>query len=210
MELHRVDSDVRRGRHNDSRVSILNLIGNHSSVDRGGFNGGLVCVAIGGAINAYRIYAIILRANDEPSQRAKGAVGGFVTGAIVFGLPLWGLYLVVQHLAGTWLHWTLFAVLAFGFGLGMWEFLEIERSKKLCGEHAYRSNLPLSFSWLVFKLWKFIGQCGVIIVPAVAWSRGFPWAIGAEAAFIAAGAAIGFGIQWSIEASVRRSESASE
>ncbi len=52
--------------------------------------GGVVCVAIGGAINAYRVYSVM--ANDDPSIRTKGTVGGFVMGAIVFGLPLWGAY----------------------------------------------------------------------------------------------------------------------
>jgi hypothetical protein len=90
----------------------------------------------------------------------------------------------------------------------MWEFLEIERSKKLCGEYTYQSNLPLPYSSPVFKLWKFVGQCGFFIVPLVGWSRGFLLAIGATAAFVAVGAATGFGIQWAIESSVRRRESA--
>jgi hypothetical protein len=54
--------------------------------------GGVVCVAIGGAINAYRVYGIMTRANDDPSTLTKGATGGVVMGAIVFGLPLWGAY----------------------------------------------------------------------------------------------------------------------
>jgi hypothetical protein len=54
--------------------------------------GGIVCVAIGGAINAYRVYGVMTRANDEPAIRTKGVVGGFVMGAIVFGLPLWGAF----------------------------------------------------------------------------------------------------------------------
>lgn len=105
--------------------------------------------------------------------------------------------------------WVAFIFLAFGFGLGMWEFLEIERSKKLRGE-MYRSNLPLSFSWPLFKLWKFIGQCGFLIVPAVSWRHGFLWALGSEVVFVAAGATIGFGIQWSIESLVRRQESSAD
>ncbi|MDP9008353.1 MAG: hypothetical protein M3N91_06535 [Pseudomonadota bacterium] len=59
--------------------------------------GGVVCVAIGGGINAYRVYGIMTRANDDPSTRTKGAVGGFVMGAIVFGLPLWGAYSLAMH-----------------------------------------------------------------------------------------------------------------
>ncbi len=102
------------------------------------------------------------------------------------------------------MYWALFSFLAFGFGLGMWEFLEIEHSKKLSGEYTYQSNLPLAFSSPLFKLWKFVGQCGLLIVPLVGWSRGFLMATGATAAFVAVGAAIGFGIQWAIEASVRR------
>lgn len=50
---------------------------------------GVVCVA-SGAINAYRAYGIMTRANDKPAVRTKGVIGGFVMGAIVFGLPLWG------------------------------------------------------------------------------------------------------------------------
>lgn len=59
--------------------------------------GGVVCVAIGGVINAYRVYSIMVRANDHPAVRTKGAVGGFVMGAIVFGLPLWGAYSLATH-----------------------------------------------------------------------------------------------------------------
>jgi hypothetical protein len=59
--------------------------------------GGVVCIAIGGTINAYRIYGIMSRANDGPSLRTKGAVGGFVTGAIAFGLPLWGIFSILKH-----------------------------------------------------------------------------------------------------------------
>jgi hypothetical protein len=59
--------------------------------------GGVVCTAIGGAINAYRIYGIMSRANDGPSLRAKGAEGGFVTCAIAFGLQLWGIYSILKH-----------------------------------------------------------------------------------------------------------------
>jgi len=54
--------------------------------------GGIVCVAIGGAINAYRVHGIMTRANDEIAIRTKGVAGGFVMGALVFGLPLWGAY----------------------------------------------------------------------------------------------------------------------
>jgi hypothetical protein len=108
------------------------------------------------------------------------------------------------------MYWTLFAFLSIGFGLGMWEFLEIERSKKLCGQFTYMSNLPRVFSFRSFKLWKFIGQCGLFVVPGVGWNRGFLWALGYEVAFVAIGSAIGFGIHWAIEASVRRQESASE
>ena len=106
------------------------------------------------------------------------------------------------------MYWALFAFLAVGFGLGMWEFLEIGHSKKLCGEYTYQSNLPLMFSSPLFKLWKFVGQSGLLIVPLVGWSHGFLLAIAATAAFVAVGAAVGFGIQWAIEASVRGRESA--
>lgn len=60
---------------------------------------GIVCVAIGGAFNAYRIYGIMARADDPSPQRMKGAVGGFVAGAIFYGLPLWGIYSVLKHFA---------------------------------------------------------------------------------------------------------------
>ena len=102
---------------------------------------------------------------------------------------------------------AIFAVLAFGFGLGMWEFLEVESCKKLCGEYAYQSNLPRSFSWPVFKLWKFSGEAGFFAVAWVGWKHGFLGSIGFSAAYVALGALIGFGIQWSIEALVRREES---
>ncbi len=46
------------------------------------------------------------------------------------------------------------------------------------------------------------------IVPLVRWSRGLLLAVGATVAFVVVGAAIGFGTQWAIEASVRRRESA--
>ena len=59
--------------------------------------GGLVCVAIGGAFNAYRVYGIMTRTGDDPAVRSKGAAGGFVMGAIVFGLPLWGAYSLATH-----------------------------------------------------------------------------------------------------------------
>lgn len=58
---------------------------------------GLLCIAIGGGINAYRVYGIMARADDSPSVRTKGAVGGFVMGAIVFGLPLWGALTLARH-----------------------------------------------------------------------------------------------------------------
>jgi hypothetical protein len=59
--------------------------------------GGIICVAIGGVVNAYRVYGIMARANDAPSIRTKGAAGGFVMGALVFGLPLWGAYSLARH-----------------------------------------------------------------------------------------------------------------
>jgi hypothetical protein len=58
---------------------------------------GVVCIPIDGAINACRVYGIMSRASDGPSLRMKGAMGGFVMGAIAFGLPLWGIYSILKH-----------------------------------------------------------------------------------------------------------------
>ena len=60
---------------------------------------GLVCLFIGGAYNAYRIYSILSRGGDSTSVQLKGAVGGFVAGAIFFGLPMWAVFAVVSHVA---------------------------------------------------------------------------------------------------------------
>ena len=51
---------------------------------------GLICICVGGVYNAYRIYKVLLRAGDSSSVQLKGTVGGFVAGAFVFGLPVWG------------------------------------------------------------------------------------------------------------------------
>src|ERR1700733_7967289 len=66
------------------------------------------------------------------------------------------------------MYWAIFAFLTFCFGVGMWEFLVIEQSKKLRGND-YRSNLPRSFSSPVFKLLTLAGHSGIIIVPLIGW-----------------------------------------
>lgn len=60
---------------------------------------GFMCLFIGRAINACRIYAILSNAGDLPAVQLKGAIGGFVAGAIVFGLPIWGTYAIIRHVA---------------------------------------------------------------------------------------------------------------
>jgi hypothetical protein len=50
---------------------------------------------MGGAINAYKVHNIMR--GDDPAVRTRGAVGGFVMGAVVFGLPLWGAYALITH-----------------------------------------------------------------------------------------------------------------
>jgi hypothetical protein len=65
--------------------------------ETGGIVGGLACVAVGGAINAYRIYGIMSRAGDPSTVRLKGTAFGFVMGAVFFGLPLWGIFAVLNH-----------------------------------------------------------------------------------------------------------------
>ena len=97
------------------------------------------------------------------------------------------------------MYWAIFAFLTFCFGVGMWEFLVIEQSKKLRGND-YRSNLPRSFSSPVFKLLTLAGHSGIIIVPLIGWSRGFLWAVGSTAVFVILGAAIGFAIPRAIGA----------
>jgi hypothetical protein len=60
---------------------------------------GLTCIGIGGLVNAYRIYAITARSDDSASVRTRGAVFGFISGAILFGLPAWGVVALVSHVA---------------------------------------------------------------------------------------------------------------
>jgi hypothetical protein len=91
-------------------------------------------------------------------------------------------------------YWMVFAFLAFGFGLGMWEFLETARSKKRWGDK-YSMNLPPEFSWVAFKLWKSAGQAGILVFPFVAWSLGEPWALGSGMAIVIVGSAIGFALR---------------
>lgn len=56
----------------------------------------------------------------------------------------------------------------------------------------------------MLKFWKFVGQCGIFVVPAIAWGHGFLAALGSEVAFVVIGCAIGYGMLWAIEASVDR------
>lgn len=61
---------------------------------------GLICVFIGGAYNAYRIHAILSKSADAVPHPFQGIFAGFIGGAIFFGLPMWGVYAIVGHLAG--------------------------------------------------------------------------------------------------------------
>jgi hypothetical protein len=61
---------------------------------------GLICVFIGGAYNAYRIHAILANPEDWIPHPFEGFLAGFIGGAIFFGLPIWGAYAIVSHLAG--------------------------------------------------------------------------------------------------------------
>jgi H+/Cl- antiporter ClcA len=60
---------------------------------------GLICILIGGAYNTYRIYAISSKSDDSAPNPFQGAFAGFVSGAILFGFPMWGTYAIVNHLA---------------------------------------------------------------------------------------------------------------
>jgi hypothetical protein len=61
---------------------------------------GSICVFIGGAYNAYRIHAILAKTENWVPHPFEGIFAGFIGGAIFFGLPMWGAYAIVSHLAG--------------------------------------------------------------------------------------------------------------
>ena len=55
-------------------------------------------MAIGDAINAYRGYVMMARANVDTATRATGAAGGIAMSEIVFVLPHYGTYSLATHL----------------------------------------------------------------------------------------------------------------
>lgn len=89
------------------------------------------------------------------------------------------------------MYWFLFLVLAFGFGLGMWEYIAITEEP---------FGLPLAFRWPIFKVWKFAGQLGWFIIPVYVWwtsaglISGFLHGVGLLVLYAAIGAGVGFGI----------------
>lgn len=151
----------------------------------------ILCIVIGGSINAYRLYAISAHADNKLAVHRKSAMGGFVSGAICYGIPLGGVVWVLRQVADTWALWSVILMLAFGIGLFVWESLTIARSKRLFGEVGYRSDLPLVFRARLFKLCKIVGVCGILIIPAVSWRHGLLWAAGADVAFILLGNVVG-------------------
>ncbi len=109
--------------------------------------------------------------------------------------------------------WFLFFVLAFGFGLGMWEFIAVRDAMerqgsgvldlaKLAGiptHMAYR-GMPPALRWPVLRGWIFAGQLGFFIVGVAGWwttsgfFAGLLRAIELEALYLIMGSAIGWGI----------------
>lgn len=102
---------------------------------------------------------------------------------------------------------------AFGFGLGMWEFIAIKDEMKRQGSaalhlikaagmplHLAYSGLPRALRWPLVRGWIVAGQLGFIIVAVAGWwttgglVAGFLRAIELELLYIAVGGAIGWGI----------------
>ena len=109
--------------------------------------------------------------------------------------------------------WLLYFVLAFGFGLGMWEFIGIKDEMKRHGAaaaelakiagtplHNAYSGLPRALKWPVIRAWIFAGQLGFIIVAIAGWwttsgmFAGLLRAIELEVLYVVVGCAIGWGI----------------
>jgi len=109
--------------------------------------------------------------------------------------------------------WFLFFVLAFGFGLGFWEFLAIQDEMKRQGSaalelaktagtpiHLAYSGLPLVLKRPLVRRWIFAGQMGFVIVAIAGWwttsglIAGALRALELELLYVAVGAAIGSGI----------------
>jgi hypothetical protein len=116
----------------------------------------------------------------------------------------------------TWvavMFWFLFFVLAFGFGLGMWEYIAIKEETKRHGSaavslakmagiplHNAYSGLPPALRWSAVRAWIFAGQTGFVIVAIAGWwaaggfVAGFFRAIELEVLYVVSGCAIGWGI----------------
>jgi hypothetical protein len=60
---------------------------------------GLFLIAVGGGINTYRIHRLLSRSSEPAPHLFQGLALAFVTGAIFYGLPLWGIFVVLKHFA---------------------------------------------------------------------------------------------------------------
>jgi len=109
--------------------------------------------------------------------------------------------------------WLLFFVLAFGFGLGMWEFIAIRDEMKRHGSaaadlamaagtplHNAYFGLPRAVRFPIVRGWIFAGQLGFPIIAVFGWWTtngflpGFLRAIELEVLYVVIGCAIGWGI----------------
>jgi hypothetical protein len=95
--------------------------------------------------------------------------------------------------------WILFFLLAFGFGLGMWEHVALKECVRQLG-YVSNSWLPRTFHTKVFQAWKWAGQLGFFAVAIAGWwfadgfLSGLLRSLGYEAIYVAIGSAVGLGI----------------
>lgn len=109
--------------------------------------------------------------------------------------------------------WFLYFVLAFGFGLGMWEFIALKDQVKRQGSaalelakaagtpiHMAYRGLPPALRWPLVRGWILAGRLGFIIVAVAGWwttdelVAGFLRAIELEVLYIVVGCVIGWGV----------------
>lgn len=84
--------------------------------------------------------------------------------------------------------------LAFCFGLSYWEFALRMRLRKEPYGLNYSSDLPRVFGTTGFQILKLLGSVGIILVPALYWSKGLMGVVAALAVFFVLGAMIGIAI----------------